>query len=66
MQERVDDYLEMGVGCVWLVDPRRRKGFIADSAGTRSVLEFVVPGTQISVKTSEVFAELDQLEARHQ
>jgi len=62
MQERLDDYFGMGVGVVWLVDPRRRKAFIAESNGTREVSELVVPGTEIRVSVGEVFAELDELE----
>lgn len=62
MQERVDDYFGMGVGVVWVVDPRRRKAFVAEASGMRQVSELVVPGTEISVAVSEVFAELDELE----
>lgn len=28
MQERIDDYLHMGVPCVWVIDPRRKTGFL--------------------------------------
>ncbi len=62
MQERLDDYFGMGVGVVWLVDPRRRKAFIAETNGTREVSELVVPGTEIRVSVGEVFSELDELE----
>ena len=61
MQERVDDYLEMGVGTVWLIDPRRRKAFSTDSGGAmRSVADTLkVPGAAIEISVAAIFAELD-------
>ncbi|NYF90326.1 Uma2 family endonuclease [Tunturiibacter empetritectus] len=65
MQERVEDYLGMGVEIVWLVDPRRRKAFVNDALGLReAVEELTVPGTAIRVAVTEVFAELDELEGK--
>ena len=34
MQERADDYRAMGVRQVWVIDPVRRRAFMADPAGT--------------------------------
>jgi Uma2 family endonuclease len=64
MQEKIDDYLEMGVAAVWVIDPRRRKASLADAHGlhAREVLEF--PGMPIQVTREEMFAELDALESR--
>lgn len=64
VQERVEDYLAMGVETVWLVDPRHRKGFVADRQGQQEVEELSVPGTGMRVTLSDVFAELDELEAK--
>jgi Uma2 family endonuclease len=65
MQERVDDYLGMGVAMVWLVDPRRRKAFMTEPHGLREAAgELTVPGTPIRVPVTEVFAELDELEGK--
>jgi Uma2 family endonuclease len=64
MQERVDDYLGMGVVMVWLVDPRRRKGFVVSALGQHSVEELTVPETAIRIPLNEVFAELDELEGK--
>ncbi len=60
MQERVDDYLRMGVGTVWLIDPRRRKAFVADARGVMQPAgdELVVSGTSIVVSVAALFAEL--------
>lgn len=67
MQERVDDYLAMGVEVVWLVDPRRRKAFIADASGLHESSQVLtVPGTVVRVQVSEAFAELDELEGKTQ
>ena len=33
MQDRVDDYLSIGTGIVWIVDPWRRKAYTADPSG---------------------------------
>ncbi len=33
MQERVADYLAMGVPKVWVIDPRRRRAFAHDASG---------------------------------
>ncbi len=35
MQDRVDDYLSIGTGIVWIVDPWRRKAYTADRSGLR-------------------------------
>ncbi len=64
MQEKVDDYLEMGVEMVWVVDPRRRKAFQTDGQSLHPVMVLTVPGTQIRVDGAEVFAELNELEGK--
>ncbi len=64
MQERVDDYLAMGVVMVWLVDPRRRKGVVVSTLGQHPVEELAVPETAIRVALKDGFAELDTLEGK--
>ncbi len=66
IQERVDDYFEMGVQAVWVVDPRRRKAFAAGSGGYLypANTELTVEGTPIRVDVAEVFAELNELEGK--
>jgi Uma2 family endonuclease len=64
MQERIDDYLHMGVETVWVVDPRRRKAFQTDGLSLQPVDELTVPGTAIRVEVSGVFAELNELEGK--
>ena len=61
MQEKIDDYVAMGVGAIWIVDPRRRKLWTADADGTHKVESFAVLGSQIVISSAEMFAELDGL-----
>ncbi len=64
IQERVEDYLLMGVGTVWVIDPRRRRAYVSVREGLmeRVTETLVVSGTEIAVPVVEVFAELDDLE----
>ncbi len=62
-QEKVDDYLKMGVEIVWVVDPRRRTAFQTDGRSLQPVATLTVPGSPIAVDVTDVFAELDELEA---
>ncbi len=64
MQERVDDYLAMGVENVWVVDPRRRRAYALDrEGGLKPALEtLMIEGTAIKISIAEVFAELEEME----
>ena len=69
IQERVDDYFGMGVRAVWVIDPRRRRAYLAQTDGSVSATQEVaerltVPGTPIEVSLAEMFAELDELEGQ--
>jgi Uma2 family endonuclease len=61
-QERIDDYVEFGVGNIWIIDPETRRAWTADHAGLHSVQngELIVARTPIRVVLSELFAELDR------
>jgi Uma2 family endonuclease len=62
LQEKVDDYLDFGVGNIWVIDPETRRAWTADTTGFHIVQndELTVPGTPIRVVLSELFAELDR------
>ena len=64
-QEKVDDFIRMGVKSVWVIDPRRRCAWIASGSVTlQPVSDFLtVEGTEIRVPVAEIFSELDELEA---
>ena len=66
IQERVEDYLAMGVPAVWVVDPRRRKAYMATASGAlEPALEaLTVPGSPIRLPVTEIVAELDDLEGK--
>jgi Uma2 family endonuclease len=64
MQEKVDEYLDMGVDSVWVIDPRRRKASQTDGRSLQPVEELTVPGTRIAVPLSDVFEELNELKIR--
>jgi Uma2 family endonuclease len=63
MQERIDDYVRMGVEHIWLIDPLSRHAWIAIPDGSLQHVEaaFTVPDTPIRIALAEVFAELDEM-----
>jgi Uma2 family endonuclease len=63
MQEKIDDYIRMGVEHVWLIDPISRHAWVAtaDGSHTRVAEAFAVAGTPIRISLAEVFAELDDM-----
>ena len=65
IQERVEDYLTMGVQTVWVVDPRRRRAYAAASSGALEPVPttLTVASTNIRISVPEIFAELDEMEA---
>ncbi len=62
LQEKIADYVAMGVGAIWIVDPRRRTMSTADGDGIHNVREFHLPGSEVRLRAQELFAELDVLE----
>ena len=62
VRQRVDDYLNFGTGHVWVVDPESRKAYVATSQGFAEPADgaLAIPGTEIRVVLSELFAELDR------
>ena len=66
IQERVEDYLAMGIPAVWVVDPRRRRAYATIPSGALepAPTELAVSGTEIRVSVADIFAELDEVEAQ--
>ena len=66
IQERVEDYLAMGVSAVWVIDPRRRRAYTATRTGVLepAPTELTVAGTEIRIYVADSFAELDEMEAQ--
>jgi Uma2 family endonuclease len=65
IQERVEDYLAMGVRAVWVIDPRRRKAYTTtDPNSLQAAAESLsVPGTEIRLPIADAWAELEQMGA---
>jgi Uma2 family endonuclease len=63
MQERIDDYVRMGVEHIWLIDPLSRHAWIATPDGSLQHVEaeFTVPRAPLRVSLAEVFAEFDDM-----
>ena len=66
MQDKVDDYIRLGVRSVWIIDPYKRRIVCADRSVTLQPAGDVltVHGTEIAVPVTEIFRELDRLQAR--
>lgn len=58
---RLADFYDMGVPCVWLLDPEDRVAFTYTDAGLRpvSTARLEVPGTPIYLDLPEIFRALD-------
>ena len=54
-QVRVQDYLDMGIKTVWIVDPWTRTGRVCDCFGWRECSRLEVDGTPIFADLDEVF-----------
>jgi Uma2 family endonuclease len=65
LQERVDDYSAMGVSQTWVIDPVRRIGYMASSAGFLKPEDAIltVPDTIIRIALSDLFAKVDALQS---
>ena len=62
MQEKIADYVRMGVPSIWIVDPHKRTLFTADADGVHPVEVLALAGTTVRLTGAEIFAELDLLE----
>ncbi len=60
VQDRIDDYLSLGVPFVWVVDPLRRRAYIHTAAGGREAKDGILraENPQIAVPLAEIFAAL--------
>ena len=62
LQEKVDEFLAMGVAHIWVVDPSLRIGYIASARGFEHPEHgvFTIADTPIRISLEELFAELDE------
>jgi Uma2 family endonuclease len=59
MEKRIQDFLAMGVGHVWVFDPQERQAFDCTKTGHRLVTEDLLEAPPVSICLSELFAELE-------
>jgi Uma2 family endonuclease len=61
-RQRIDDYLNFGTENVWVVDPELRKAHVCSKTGMQEPEGGVlsIPGTEIRIVLTELFAELDR------
>lgn len=57
-QERAQDYREMGVETVWIVDPKTRTGRMCRGAAWLEAPRLEVPGTPLYVNLPDIFSQL--------
>ena len=62
LQERVDDFLGLGVEHIWIIDPWNRLGWYASRRGFEHPVDgtFRIPGTPVEISLAAIFAELDE------
>jgi Uma2 family endonuclease len=58
MQERINDYRELGVANIWVLDPATQRGYDCKSSGFLDATDFSVPGTPIRLSLTELFARI--------
>jgi Uma2 family endonuclease len=58
MRERVEDYRQLGVKNIWILDPATRKGVDCLPTGWLDATEFAIKNTPIRLVLSEVFARM--------
>lgn len=62
VQERVNDFVQLGVESIWVLNPWERVGYTASERGFEQPNDGIlrVPGTPIEIILADVFAELDE------
>jgi Uma2 family endonuclease len=59
LQERCQDYLDMGVATVWIVDPKTRSGRMCSEVEWVAAKRLEISGTPIHVHLDELFAQIE-------
>ena len=57
-QERAQDYREMGVETVWIIDPKTRTGRMCTGASWVEARRLAVAGTPLYVELDEIFRQI--------
>jgi Uma2 family endonuclease len=59
VEKRIQDFLAMGVERVWVFDPKKSEVFEYAKSGRRKVVEDLLEAPPVSIRISELMAELD-------
>ncbi len=61
LQQRVQDYAEMGVANIWIVDPWNRVAWYASAQGYLQPTDGMLrlPGTEVAISLEQMFHELE-------
>jgi Uma2 family endonuclease len=59
VEKRIADFLAMGVERVWVFDPKKREVFECTKTGRRKVVEDLLEAPPVSIRISELLADLD-------
>lgn len=57
LQDKIEDYLTMGIETVWVLDPRSKRGFVHTHEGSHAAKDGVLTAGEISMPLSAVFSE---------
>jgi Uma2 family endonuclease len=57
-QERAQDYREMGVETVWIIDPKTRTGRMCTGASWIEALRLTAVGTPLFVELAQIFGQI--------
>jgi Uma2 family endonuclease len=59
VEKRIQDFLTMGVERVWVFDPKKGEVFEYTKSGRRKVVEDLLEAPPVSIRISELMADLD-------
>jgi Uma2 family endonuclease len=60
LQERCQDYMQMGVATVWIIDPKTRSGRMCSGAQWVAADHLKVPDSSIYVDLDKLFSQIDR------
>jgi Uma2 family endonuclease len=63
-QARLEDYRQMGVQNIWVIDPIRREAYDCSVVGWQPVEEFAISGTSVSIPMAKLWEKLAQIHSR--
>jgi Uma2 family endonuclease len=61
LEDKVDDYIAVGVGNIWVLDPAKRRAYVCTKGSFKEPEEgiLLVPGSPVQIPLKNLFADLD-------